>query len=181
MSMLAGAGLSESHGAGHAGEYLNKIAEKARTLVAGLDIIVWAIDPRRNSLQSFADYLESYAQELLSASNINCRFKIPIEFNAGSLTGAARHGLLLAVKEALNNVIRHSSAKEVELKIAQPDGRLEIVIADNGRGFDMQKNQSGDGLKNLHERMDGLRGSCHIESQPAKGTTVKLGIPLPDM
>jgi signal transduction histidine kinase len=180
MGMLASTGLNGSPVADQTNECFNRIAEKARTLVAGLDVIVWAIDPGRNSLQSFGDYLESYAEELLSASNLTCRFKIPIEFAAVSLSGTTRHSLLLAVKEALNNVIRHASAGEVELKMAQADGRLEITIADDGRGFDPQTVRPGDGLNNLHARMTALRGNCRIESVPGKGTTIKLSLPLPD-
>jgi len=84
------------------------------------------------------------------------------------------------VKEALSNILRHASASEVGLKIAQPDGRLEIVITDDGQGFDRQRIRAGDGLKNLHERMRALSGTCCIESVPGQGTTVTLNVPLPE-
>lgn len=179
VSLLAGAGLAESRGAEPRHDRFHVIAEKARALVSGLDVIVWAIDPKRNSLQSFADYLGRYATELFSASDIVCRFKIPIECNAVTLTEAARHSLFLAVKETLNNVIRHASATEVELQLSQTDGRLEIAIADNGCGFDWNTLQRGNGLANLRERLAALNGDCHIESQAGKGTTVKFTVPLP--
>ena len=179
VSLLAGAGLTESRGAEQSHDRFQVIAEKARALVSGLDVIVWAIDPKRSSLQSFADYLGRYATELFAASDIVCRFKIPIECDAVTLTEAARHSLFLAVKETLNNVIRHASATEVELQLSQSDGRLEIVIADNGRGFDWNTIQHGNGLANLRERLAALNGGCCIESQAGKGTTVKFTVPLP--
>lgn len=178
MGMLANAGFEEQESPTHMEERFHKIAERARTLVAGLDVIVWAIDPRRNSLQAFADYLECYADELLSTSRIHYRFKIPVEFKAATLSGAMRHSLLLAVKEALTNVIHHASASEVELQIKQPEEHLEIVIADDGHGFDPQDVSSGDGLRNLQERMQALGGGCRIESAAGKGTTVTLSVPL---
>jgi signal transduction histidine kinase len=179
VSLLASAGLDEFQGAKKNNDRFHIIAEKARTLVSGLDVIVWAIDPKRDSLQSFADYLGSYATELLAASNVVCRLRIPIECDAVTLPGAARHNLFLAVKEALNNVIRHASATEVELQMTWADHRLEIVIADNGRGFDGSAIRRGHGLVNLQERLKTLNGQCHIESQPGKGTTVKFIVPLP--
>ena len=130
-------------------------------------------------LQSFADYLGSYATELFSASDIVCRFKIPIECQTVTLPEAARHSLFLAVKEALNNIIRHASATEVELRMSQTDDQLGIVIADNGRGFDWNTIRRGNGLTNLHERLEALDGQCHIESHAGKGTTVKFTVPLP--
>jgi signal transduction histidine kinase len=154
------------------------IAEKARALVSRLDVIVWAIDPKRNSLQAFADYVGSYAKEFFAASDIVCRLKIPIECGAIALGGAARHSLFLAIKESLNNIIRHAAATEVELQLIQFDERLEILITDNGCGFDPAAVRRGHGLANLQQRLEALRGECCVESQPGKGTIVKFVVPL---
>jgi signal transduction histidine kinase len=89
-----------------------------------------------------------------------------------------RHSLLLAIKEALNNVIRHASATEVELQMKQSNDHLEICIADNGRGFNLNEVQRGHGLENLPERLKALHGKCDIESRPGKGTTVRFILPL---
>jgi signal transduction histidine kinase len=179
VTLLASAGLGEFQDAEKNSGRLRAVAEKARTLVSGLDVIVWAIDPKRGSLQSFTDYVGRYTTRLFSATDIVCRFKIPIECNAITLTEAVRHNLFLAVKEALNNVIRHASATEVELHISQPGDSLQIVIADNGRGFDRNAVRPGHGLTNLQERLEALHGQCHLESKPGKGTTVKFIVPLP--
>lgn len=179
VSLLAGMGVGAFREAEKNNDRFRAIAEKARALVSGLDVIVWAIDPRRNSLQSFADYLGRYATEFFSASDIVCRFNIPIECDAVTLTESARHSLFLAVKEALNNVIRHAQATEVEMQISQCNDSLKIVIADNGRGFDGKTIRRGNGLTNLRERLQALNGQCRIESQVGKGTSVEFTIPLP--
>lgn len=178
VSLLASAGLGQFQDGEKIRNRFHAIAEKARALVSGLDVIVWAIDPKRNSLQSFADYLGSYARELFSSSEIICRLRIRMECGVVALTEAARHSLFLAVKEALNNVIRHASATEVDLQISQLDHRLHIVITDNGRGFDWNSVQRGNGLTNLQERLKAMRGECHVESKPGSGTTVKFIVPL---
>ena len=179
VSLLASAGLGEYRGSEKINSRLHTIAEKARSLVAALDVIVWAIDPERNSLQSFANYLRSYAKELLSDSNIACHFRIPIERDGQTLEGAVRHTLLLAVKEALNNVIRHASATEVKIQMVETDHRLDIIISDNGHGFDLQTIRRGHGLTNLQRRMEALHGHCQIETQSGKGTIVRFILPLP--
>jgi signal transduction histidine kinase len=178
VSLLSSASLGEFLDGKKNGERFRLIADKARNLVSSLDVIVWAVDPKHNSLQSLADYLESYTKELLSASGIACRCRIPIECSSVALSGTARHGLLLAIKESLNNVIRHAAATEVELQMSQSGDHLEIVIADNGCGFDWQKIQRGNGLTNLHERLEQLGGECSIETELGKGTNVKLRVPL---
>jgi signal transduction histidine kinase len=178
VSLLASAGLGQFQDGEKIRSRLHTIAEKARALVSGLDVIVWAIDPKRNSLQSFADYLGSYAKELFSSSEIVCRLKIRTDCDVVSLTEAARHSLFLAVKEAMNNIIRHASATEVELQISQLDNRLQIVITDNGRGFVRNAGERGNGLTNFQERLQAMRGECHVESKPGSGTTVKFIVPL---
>ena len=179
VSLLAGAGSAATPETERTHDRFRVIAEKARALVSGLDVIVWAIDPKRNSLQTFTDYLCRYATEVFSASNVGCRFTMPIECDPVTLTETARHSLFLAVKEALNNVIRHSSATEVELQISQSAGRLQIVIADNGCGFNRNGLRRVNGLANLRERLEALNGECHIESQMGRGTIVKFIVPLP--
>ncbi len=179
VSLLASTGVGGLAVAEKNTDRFRVIADKARALVSSLDVIVWAIDPKRNSLQSFADYLGRYATELFAASDVACRFKIPLECDAVTLSETARHSLFLAVKEALNNVIRHASATEVELQISQVEDRLQIVIADNGRGFEWNTIRRGNGLTNLDERLKALNGQCQIESQLGKGATVNFIIPLP--
>jgi signal transduction histidine kinase len=178
VSLLASAGLGRFEDGPKIRDRFHAIAEKSRSLVSGLDFIVWAIDPSRNSLQSFADYLGGYTKELFSNSAIDCRLRSRIECGAFQLTEAERHSLFLAVKEALNNVIRHAMATEVEFRISQAGGRLHIVITDNGGGFDPNKILRGNGLSNLQDRLRSMRGECVIESQPGKGTTVRFIVPL---
>jgi signal transduction histidine kinase len=178
VSLLAEMGLGELPSLEKQTERFRVIADKARALVTALDVIVWAVNPEENTLQSFADYLSSSAKEFLAVSGVTCRFKIPIEFDAVALSGQIRHNLFLAAREALNNVVRHARATEVELRITQVDNQLEIAIADNGCGFDVLTVQCGNGLANLRERLDGLGGRCDIETQPGRGTTVKLILPL---
>ena len=154
------------------------IAAKARGLVTALDNIVWAVDPKDNSLESVADYLSDFASEYLSHSGITCRFDIPVELPPIVLDGRLRHGLLLAVKETLNNVERHAQATEVEFRMAVAKDQLEIVVSDNGKGYDTKTKHRGNGLKNLPLRLSKLGGRYGIESSPGKGTTVTIGLRL---
>ena len=155
------------------------IAGKAKNLIASLDVIVWAVDPAENSLQSLADYLSGYTSEYFAHTNIRCRFKVPVVFPSIALDGHVRHELFLSVKEALNNVVRHAGATEVEFQMTAADNALDIVIADNGKGFNTRPARDGHGLENLSSRLNKLGGSCIIESRAGGGTTIKIHLPLP--
>jgi signal transduction histidine kinase len=180
IGVLASTGQrAQTEGAGVRADLFHTISGRARALIAALDVIVWAVDPEDNSLQSLADYLSGFAGEYLSHSDIACRFKVPVTFPSVTLDGQVRHGLLMVVKETLNNIVRHADATEVEFRMAVAGGALDIVIADNGRGFEGAMEKDGHGLKNLSARLTKLGGSCLVESQSGGGTTVKIRLPLP--
>jgi signal transduction histidine kinase len=154
------------------------IAAKARGLVTALDITVWTVDPEHNSLQSTGDYLSDFASDYLSDSGIVCRFDVPVVLPSIVLDGRLRHDLLLAVKETLNNVVRHAQATEVEFRITFAEDQLQIIISDNGKGFDAKKRHGGNGLKNLPLRLSTIGGRYSIESFVGKGTTITIELRL---
>ena len=154
------------------------ISKKARTLIGALDVIVWAVDPEDNSLQSLADYLSGYAGEYLANSGIACRFRIPVSLPDATLDGRTRHELFLAIKETLHNIVRHSRATEVEFQLELGASGLGIVIKDNGCGFDSPSGD-GHGLKNLPARLDRMGGLCNVISTAGAGTRVEIRLPLP--
>ena len=129
-------------------------------------------------MQSLADYLSGYASEFFAHTAIACRFKVPVSFPPVTLEGRVRHELLMAVKEALNNILRHAGAQEVEFRMAMADGCLEIDIADNGKGIKDETHGDGHGLKNLSTRLQKLGGSCTVEPALSGGTIVKFRLAL---
>jgi signal transduction histidine kinase len=179
ITMLATAGHGSKWPAEDAAERMETIAGKSRTLVNALDEIVWAVDPNRDTLASAARYLASYAEEFLAGLKVACRVQIPNSFPELVVSGEVRHHLFLAVKEALNNAIRHANAREINFRVRVSDDRLVISITDNGSGFDPSARSNGYGLVNLRNRLEHLHGRCELESTPGAGTTVSLQLPLP--
>jgi signal transduction histidine kinase len=154
------------------------IGNRARGLISALDVIVWAVDPEDNSLQSLADYLTGYATDFFSHTKIACRFKVPVSCPAITLEGRVRHDLLMATKEALNNIVRHANASEVEFRLGVVADRLEIDIADNGKGIGPGPTSGGHGLKNLSARLTKMGGTCSVSPRPGGGTIIEIRLPL---
>jgi signal transduction histidine kinase len=178
ISLLANVAKITGQTPSQAGEQFGVIASKAHSMVSALDVIVWAVDPEENNLQSLADYLAGYAAEFLAASGLECRFKIPPEFPEVTLDGRTRHEVFLAVKEALNNVVRHAQARSVELTVSVEKNVLQVTVADDGRGFDLATVSGGHGVGNLQKRLAALGGDCHIRPQPEAGTKIEFHLPL---
>jgi len=157
---------------------LGKISATARETVRAMDAIVWAVNPRNDSLDHFANYVSQFAEEFFRPTSIRCRLDIPADLPEHALSTEARHHLFLAVKEGLNNVVRHSGATEVWLRLNLDDGELAIAIADNGHG--MSTGHDGgrhDGLTNIRKRMESLGGRFAVTSG-ATGTTLQMRLPL---
>jgi signal transduction histidine kinase len=176
--MLATAGPNMKMLADQAAERMESIAGKSRTLVKALDEIVWVVDPARDTLASVVRYLASFAEEYLAGMNITCRVQIPNVFDDRPVSGQVRHHLFLAIKEALNNTVRHGRASEAGFRVRVQEDRLFISITDNGSGFDPSGQFRGHGLANLRERLEQIHGRFEIDSAPGKGATVRLQVPL---
>jgi signal transduction histidine kinase len=161
-------------------KFVQEIGAKARELVATMDEIVWAVNPRNDSLASLAAYCCQYAQHLLKSADIRCRLEVDESLPTAPLNSEQRHQLFLAFKEALNNLVRHSGAAEARLSLAATPGQLTLTIEDDGRGFSGPTASEGaDGLQNMADRLRRIGGTCEVRSQSAGGTRVTFVVPLP--
>jgi signal transduction histidine kinase len=141
--------------------------------------IIWAINPRNDSLDNLIAYIRQYAGNFFEALPIRCRYDLPEHLPPQTLTSEARRNLFLVTKEALNNILKHAEAKEVQIKMALHGDDLELSIEDNGKGFCQQEvSRFGNGLKNMKKRMADIGGQFEISSRPGEGTVIKIRLRL---
>jgi len=158
---------------------VRQISEVAVHTVRSLDEIVWAVNPRNDTVRSLAEYLTQFLRELIESTRIDYRFQIDEDLPEWPLPPDLRHNLFLAVKEAVNNAVKHSRASLVILGVKCSGSQLEIYVQDDGAGFDAAavRRREGCGLQNMRQRIESLGGQLAIESGPGKGTTVRLILP----
>ncbi|HZQ48198.1 MAG TPA: two-component regulator propeller domain-containing protein, partial [Verrucomicrobiae bacterium] len=156
-----------------------KISHAARDLVDNLDALVWAVNPKNDSLDMFADYVGENAALYLETSGVRCIFELPPKLPSLPLSSEVRHNLFLVVKEALHNVVKHAAASEARISLSIDDGILILRIADNGKGFAGNTNsRSGNGLINMEDRMKKIGASFQIAGHPGKGTQITVKLPV---
>jgi signal transduction histidine kinase len=159
------------------GDHARQISSTVEQVTNSLDEIVWAVNPRNDTLPQLIDYIGQFAVDFMQTAGIRCRLELPDHPPHRNVPSDLRHNLFLIVKEALNNVARHSGATEVSLRITVNDRLLEVIIQDNGRSFDPAAvNGFGNGLRNIRQRMDEIGGRFEIEGQPGAGTRVTLHV-----
>ncbi len=163
-------------------EHTREIGARAREMVTALDEIVWAVNPKHDSVASLATYFCQFAQHFLKATSVRCQLDVARDLPAVPLNAEQRHSLFLAFKEALSNVVQHSGATDLRLAIATRGQTLMITICDNGCGLAPGAARGGngaDGLGNMQRRLTQLGGGCELISGHKQGTTVVFKVPLP--
>jgi signal transduction histidine kinase len=156
---------------------VKNIARTTREIIQSMDEIVWTINPKNDTLDNLANYIFQYAQDYFQNTSVRCRMDLPAGLPDSHISTEERHNLFMAVKEALNNVLKHSGASEVRLALTLVDTRLIITITDNGSGFlTQEKRPSGDGLDNMKQRLERIGGRLVLESEPGGGTTFVIAL-----
>lgn len=154
------------------------LCTRGRALLGSLDEVVWAVNPRRDTVQDFSVFVCEHVQSYLGATAIRCRLDVPEVMPATPLDLPARRNLLLAVKEAVRNAARHSQGDEITLRVRVTSTQLTVAVADNGRGLPASEASSRHGLRNMQERLADIGGVCHVASQPGQGCQVTFTVPL---
>jgi signal transduction histidine kinase len=154
------------------------VSQMTRDLVSALYETVWAVNPENDNLDALSNYLCQVGNQLCSQAQLRCRLEVPSASPNIALTSQVRHNLIMAVKEAIHNIIKHAHASEVHLSIALAGSRLSVSIHDDGCGFNPAACPPGHGLVNLERRLRDIGGSFAIESRLGAGTTVSLRLPV---
>lgn len=163
---------------GRSGEKLKRLCEQARAMGRNMKETVWLINSQRDTVSELASFLARYAETFFRDTPIRCRFAIEEDLPEAPCGLGVRRNLLLGVKEAFNNALRHSGASEVEFTVERRRGQLRIVVRDNGAGFDVDATAPGEGLRNLELRAREAGGELALRSKPGAGTEVEFVTPL---
>jgi signal transduction histidine kinase/ligand-binding sensor domain-containing protein len=190
ITMLSQSVRAEVEGQAQATGDVDQIYHTARELTRAMDEIVWAVNPKHDTLDSLVTYLGRFAQHFLSTAGVRCRLDVPVYLPSWALTSEVRHNVFLALKEALHNVIKHAAATEVRVSLQLEPGAFILVVADNGCGFDLESQTAGpidgarigagNGLSNMRKRLEEIGGYCEWNTEPGEGTRVKFVIKTDD-
>jgi signal transduction histidine kinase len=179
IGLLADLGQGETADPGETRRSLVGIGQRARASVMALDEIVWAVDPGNDNLPRLADYLCRLAEECFENTAIRCQREVPTGLPRVPIQADTRHNLILAVKEALTNALRHAHAPVVSLRLIWNDPNLVVLVEDNGSGFDpAHLSDLGNGLCNQRTRLRRIGGTVELTTQPGMGTRVLFQVPL---
>jgi signal transduction histidine kinase len=122
--------------------------------------------------------LKKLAGQIQETSKIRLSLLFEEDSGVAALPFEITTNVYRIIQEALNNVIKYSGATEAEVAVFHAPEKLTVEVADNGNGFVVDKVITGNGLKNMKERISMLKGRFKIQSVTGKGTVIFAEIPL---
>jgi signal transduction histidine kinase len=161
-----------------------RLTRAVRDAVSTMAELVWSVNARHDTLESFANYAAEFAQEHLEAAGVRFRLDIRPDFGAHVLSAEVRRHLYLAFKEAVNNAVKHARASQVNVTIDLDAGVLVLDVSDNGCGLPAggdgtrADGSSGNGFGNMRARMRAVGGTFAVDSPAGGGTRLTFRLPL---
>lgn len=159
---------------------LNQLAWRTRTLAGDLESIVWTISPQNDSWDRLASFIAQFSRRFFKDTPIRCTVTGVENIPARPLGPDAQHEVLAVLKEALNNILKHSRAGAVEISVSMADDVFELRLSDDGVGFDPEAREHSErnGLSNMRTRGEAVGGQTIVTSHPGTGTVVTMRVPL---
>jgi len=173
MSEMVG---KHAHLAPREAQRLAKVSDVAREMVGALRDIVWLVSPDHDRTDDLIERMRDVSGQMLDG--LACTFASTANGLPEALPMALRRNIFLIYREALHNIARHAQASEVMIRLNVHKSRLVLTITDNGVGFDATAAHHGHGLKNMRTRAGQIDGDLEITSDPGRGTTLTLTVPV---
>jgi ligand-binding sensor domain-containing protein len=153
--------------------YIEQLEESLTEVTFSLRDIIWVLDDSNDSLYQLAERVKKFAIPLAEAKEIAIDFTVNDEQNK-PVSKTEKRNLLLMIKEAINNSVRHSDCTSIRVKIERfKNNSVKIVVSDNGKGFNTEANPEGHGLKNIQFRARQISYTVFFRSSSA-GTKIEI-------
>jgi two-component sensor histidine kinase len=154
--------------------YLQRISENTQIAIRDLKDIIWILDDKRNSVHDLLAKLRQFFQPLCESQGISYSQIAEDDILQKTLGKDEKRNLYLIIKEWMNNSLKYSGCKNLELGLKQSKGKKTIVISDDGKGFEKETIQAGKGLISLQIRTKKIGYTYTIHSSAGEGTRIEL-------
>jgi ligand-binding sensor domain-containing protein/signal transduction histidine kinase len=159
--------------------FAQTIAGTANEAIRAIEEIIWAVNPKNDTIEGVANYLVHFTEEFLRSARISCQLDVPLVLPDLPISAEIRHNLFMAVKEALNNAVKHASPTRVRLGLELAGNVLAVEVADDGQWVEKEGNRPlGTGLESMRKRLEAIGGEFQLSRKPGCGTIVRMKVGL---
>ncbi len=163
-------------------DMLDRIGNNTEQGIADLKEILHSSESDSRRFIDFNKLIQVNIRKRLELKHISLSYTMTTPSELNELSREMRFELEKILQELVSNILKHSGASKVELVLEIRNGKIFLVISDDGQGgAENGMERGGFGLKNIQNRVVHLGGSFHLHSPQDKGTRIKIYIPLPTM
>jgi len=162
-----------------ASEKIKRIHKVAKGSTQSIRDIIWLTNPSSDGVKDLIAKMKEVADNTLGKFNLN--FDYPKDVSEINLLPETKRNLFFIYKEALNNIVKHAEAKNVDIKLLIEKSSILLSIKDDGKGFNIISGSGGNGLKNIRSRANEINADLKFESNPGKGTILELNVNITQM
>jgi two-component system, NarL family, sensor histidine kinase UhpB len=149
------------------------------------DLLATAVSEIRDLTHGFAvphkhinleELITGLKDKIRNASSL--RLHLDYTIREDQLSHDLKINVYRIVQEQLSNILKHAKADRVDISLKSQKGSVKVVLADNGKGFDVNVKRNGIGLSNIINRVESFNGHVEISSSPGKGCVITMQIPI---
>lgn len=156
---------------------LTKISDFTKSTIVELRDTIWAMNTSEFTFEDLHARILNFIEKAQSAKeDINFVFQIDDALKDQKFSSIVGINLYRTMQEAVNNAVKYAEATEISVKVADQKTQFKIEIKDNGKGFDTENTEAGNGLYNMKKRIEEVGGKWKITSAPGKGTDVQIAL-----
>jgi signal transduction histidine kinase len=157
---------------------LTKISDFTKSTIIELRDTIWAMNTNEFAFEDLRSRIFNFIEKAKSAKeNIEFKFTIDDKLKDIKLSSLVGINLYRTIQEAVNNSVKYSDGTEINVKVSDVNNQIKIEINDNGKGFDLETTDFGNGLHNMKKRIEEVNGNFEIQSKPNQGTTIVILLP----
>ena len=170
----------KKNGESNAEDVVQKIGSTSREMMESIGDIVWAVNPKNDTIEKMVERMKNFSVPLLASKAIQIHFEVDESLHSEKLGMENRKNLFLIFKECVHNALKYSKCTKMSIQLQKIGKEVHLKMDDNGIGFDMDNIQAynGNGMINMRERAKEMSAELNIESALSKGTAINLKFEL---
>ncbi len=178
ISIFSNVAQQEKQGSVQVSHMLDRISENAQASMEAMNDIVWMIKAGNDRFENIMVRMRTHASEVIEVIGYQLELKFDEGLNNIKLNMNDRKNFYLIFKEAVNNIAKYANGNEVQIEVKLKNRDIELIIRDDGAGFDPKLVSHGNGLVNMQTRAKLLNGKLTVSSTPGHGTIIELSFPV---
>jgi len=157
---------------------LTKISDFTKSTIIELRDTIWAMNNNEFTFEDLRSRIFNFIEKAKSAKEeVDFKFNVNESLQDLKFSSIVGINLYRTIQESINNAVKYADANEIVVEVKNVSNKIQIEIQDNGKGFDIENTDFGNGLHNMKKRIEEIDGTFEINSLINKGTKIRFEIP----